>query len=84
MGDLSDFQRDQIVGALMAGATVTETAQLFGISRGTVSKLMTAYVKERKTSSAKHKFGCSYIHLKNSVYIGMDKIMKPFKKNFKK
>ena len=51
MENLSDFQ---IVGAWMAGATVTETAQLLGISRGTVSKVMTAYEKESKTSSAKH------------------------------
>ena len=31
MGDLSDFQTGQIVNVWMAGATVTENAQLLGI-----------------------------------------------------
>jgi hypothetical protein len=39
MGDLSDFERGQIVGARLAGASVTKTAQ-FG---ATVSKFMSAY-----------------------------------------
>ncbi|XP_070592575.1 vomeronasal type-2 receptor 26-like [Erythrolamprus reginae] len=39
MADLTDFQRDQIVGVRMAGASVTESARIFGISRGHVSKL---------------------------------------------
>ena len=59
MGDLSDFQKGQIVDPWMAGATVTETAQLLGISRGTVSKVMAAYEKEGKISFAKHKSGLS-------------------------
>ena len=59
MGDLSDFQMGQIVDARMVGATVTETAQLFGISSDTVSQVMTAYEKEEKTSSAKVKSGGS-------------------------
>ena len=48
IGDLSDFQRGQNVSARLAGATVTETTQLLGISRGTVSKVMKAYEKEGK------------------------------------
>ena len=45
MGDLYDFKRGQTVSARIARATVTETAHLFGISRGTVSKITTAYEK---------------------------------------
>ena len=70
MGDLFDFQRGQIVGARIAGATIIETAQLLEISRGTVSKVMTAYEKEGKTSYAKHKSGRSsslYEYLERSV-----------------
>ena len=37
MADLSGFQRGQIVGARVAGASVTETSRMLGVSRGTVS-----------------------------------------------
>jgi predicted transcriptional regulator len=43
MGDLSDFQRRQIVGAPLAGASVSKTATLLGVSRAAVSKVMTTY-----------------------------------------
>ena len=48
MADTSDFKRCQIVDACMVGASVTKTAQMFGISRGTVSKVMIAFEKKRK------------------------------------
>jgi hypothetical protein len=50
MGDLSDFERGQVVGARLAGASVTKTAILLGVSRATVSKFMLTYTNHGKTS----------------------------------
>ena len=36
MGDLLDFQRGQIVGACLAGASVTQTATILGVSRAAI------------------------------------------------
>ena len=55
MADLSDFKRGHIVGALMAGASVRKITGLFSVAMGTVLKVMTAFEKERKTSSLKQK-----------------------------
>jgi transposase len=55
--DLSDFERGQIIGARLAGASVTKTATILGVSRATVSKVMLAYTNHRKTSSAKRSSG---------------------------
>jgi hypothetical protein len=33
IGDLSDFERGQVIGARLAGASVTKTDTLLGISR---------------------------------------------------
>ena len=57
MGDLPDFQRGQIVGARLAGASVTETAASLRVYRVAISKVMTAYTNHGKTSSAKRSGG---------------------------
>ena len=41
MRDLSDFQRGQTVGACFAGASVTKTVTLLGVSGAAVCKVMT-------------------------------------------
>jgi hypothetical protein len=52
MGDLSDFEKGEIVGARLVGASVTKSATLLGVQRVTVSKVMSAYQKNWKTTSA--------------------------------
>ena len=47
MADQSDFERGQIV-TRMAGVCVTNTAELFGVAKSTVSKVMRAFEKEGK------------------------------------
>ena len=53
MADVSDFKGSEIVGAGMAGASETTSAELFGVARNTVSKVMAVFEKEGKTSTRK-------------------------------
>jgi hypothetical protein len=57
MGDLSDFERGQIVGARLAGASVTKPATLLGVLRVKVSKVMSACTNHGKITSAKRNSG---------------------------
>jgi hypothetical protein len=57
MGNLSDFQRGQNVGARLAGEIVIKSATLLGISRAAVPKVMTSYTDHGKTSSVKRNSG---------------------------
>jgi transposase len=50
MGDLSDFERGRIVGARLAGASVTATAILLRVSRAVISKVLMAYTNHRKAA----------------------------------
>jgi predicted transcriptional regulator len=54
MGDLSHFERGQLIGVRLAGAYVTKTATLLGASRATVSKVMSAYTNHGKTAVKKN------------------------------
>jgi predicted transcriptional regulator len=57
MGDLSDFHGGQLVGACLAGTSVTKMTPLLGVSKAAVSKGMMAYANHGKTPSAKLKSG---------------------------
>jgi hypothetical protein len=52
MGDLSDFQRRQIVGAGLTEASANKRAILLGVSSAAVSKVITAYTNHGNTSPA--------------------------------
>jgi hypothetical protein len=52
-----DFERGQIVGAHLAGASVTKTVTLLDILRATISKVMPAYSDNGKTTSVKRNSG---------------------------
>ena len=53
MPDLLNFKRSHIVGARMAGASITKNTKLFGVAKITVSIVMTALEKQGKTFSLK-------------------------------
>jgi hypothetical protein len=56
MGDLSDFERGQIIGVCLTGASVTKTATLLGPWRA-VSKVLVEYMNRGKTTSDRRNSG---------------------------
>jgi len=56
MGDLSDFQRGQIVRAYLV-ASVSKMAILLGVFRTAVSKVVTVYINHGNASSAERNSG---------------------------
>ena len=57
MADHSDFKQGQIVDARIVSASLTKSVRLLSVSRETVSKVMTAFERDLKMSSEKHKSG---------------------------
>jgi DNA-binding transcriptional regulator YdaS (Cro superfamily) len=57
MGDLSDFQTGQIAVAYLIVASVTKKANLLGVSRAAVSKVVTAYTNHGNASSGERNSG---------------------------
>jgi len=55
--ETSQIFRGQIVGVHLAGASVTKTATLLGVSRAAVSKVMITYTNHGRTSSSKRNIG---------------------------
>lgn len=60
MSDLTEFQRGKIIGARMM-LPVNKVAEVFGVSRGTVSKITRSYKKTKKTATGKHQRGRKYV-----------------------
>jgi hypothetical protein len=71
MGDLSDFDRRQILGERLAGASVKATTSL-DASRATVSKVMSAYTNHGKIISMKRNSGQKSTLIDGKMYIAKD------------
>jgi hypothetical protein len=69
MGDLFDFERGQIIGARLAGASVRKTATLLSVSKVTVSKVMESWVDN---ISEEEQWAKINIDRKRSSYIEKD------------
>ncbi len=67
--DLSDFEREFIVAAQMAGASVTKTVQLACVSVETVTKVTSAFRSVGKTSVNTVKIVVDSAHLMSVMLV---------------
>uniref|UniRef100_A0AAR2KZW8 Transposase IS30-like HTH domain-containing protein n=1 Tax=Pygocentrus nattereri TaxID=42514 RepID=A0AAR2KZW8_PYGNA len=56
-GDLSGFERGVVVGARRAGLSISETADLLGFSRTTISRVYRERSEKEEISSERQLYG---------------------------